>query len=553
MRAAKFNQCLFLLLLSIFYSALSFATTLDCRKAALQVTDLARPTQLLECLEEYAQEQLKPGSSADEYRKVILEDIFDKEEARVRSDNTYNRGLQRDQITGISMHQYYRLSFPTISVPAKNKQITDGLCFDLSKIGNNNTKKVPRHRRGRIFTKKASSKQTAIVVFAEKMMKQIDEVAKFIAHFHAITLGGESSLLFHPRQIKFCDQNKFYYYSKHNIDRRMIYFDQSINLGVNNMLNPEDIKVLSSSELMDLWNEGDQIRVVPKAYNYDLKKQSITEALADHASTDFQERVYGFQRDGQSSSLITEFVAKYWSYLNPAGSIRSKARYFLTGAIHRSLNPKPIDKNGTGAHFRAVQYKFDYLVHEYKEAFAEENIKIYNELIRNDKQKLLDFNQRFMMFALSPSRISQSIEGTMASKAKDDLGMILQFQHQTCFIGVTNNHTILTMVDFLLSDKDENQQRFINYGKSEVDFSIEKQGSLFSSSMKMSYKGDGSTLTNLQANLATQFSWICTNTTDKVRTSITVPTMSSKAYKAYSMNKLIDEIKSNDDDLIRYF
>lgn len=251
-------------------------------------------------------------------------------------------------------------------------------------------------------------------------------------------------------------------------------------------------------------------------------------------------------------ALITELIANYWDYLNPTGSIRSKGRYFLTGAIHRAFRPSPIENSNPSTRFTALQYQFDQLISEYKDAFSDGNIEIYSQHIRGDQDKLLAFNNRFLNFAQSPSRISQSIEGSMVSQAKEDAGMILQLQHHTCVVGVTNNHTILTMVDFLLSDKDNTQETFIRMGQSDVEIYLEKESSLFSTNIRMDYKGDGSRLANLQANFASQVGWICTNTTDKVKSSIKAPTMSSKAYKAYSMNQLIEEMRASEADIERF-
>ena len=520
------------------------AGAIDCRKAALEIKSLEQPTELLDCLESYAQQQLMPNSEADQLYYVVVEDIFDKQEARINSDNKYERGLQRQQILTTPMHNQYRVRFPSYSRLSPENQILDGQYFDLSQL--KKAQQAPKTdvrwpNRPALVTKDNTPQ---VVLFAQKMMEQIDEVSKFLAHFHAITLGGESSLLFHPRQIKFCDQKLFRYNAEYGIQRRMLYFDRALHIGISLNTPTANIKVLSASELMTLWNDGDHIRVVPKDFDYDLKKQSVTEVAADHLSTDLQERLYGFKRDGQSMSLITELIAKYWNYLNPTGSIRSKARYFLTGMIHRSLQASPqqqTESSSEKAHH--ARFQFDQLIQEYSESFSAGNIEYYKNHIRNDQDHLLAFYDHFLKFAQSPSRISQSIESSMSTQAKNDLGMILQLQHQTCFVGVTNNHTILTMIDFLLSHNDEQQERFIKDANQNVEFSVEKESSLFTSRMKLKFKGNSKELSNLQANMASQISWVCTNTTDKVSTSLKLPTLSSKAYKAYSMNRLLEEMR----------
>lgn len=274
------HKCIFVLLFGIIYISHGQSAEINCHNSALRVSNLSQPVELLQCLEDYAKQQLAPGSAADNLRLEVLQDIFDKEEARLKYDNTYGRGLQRDQIVGTPMLNQYRFRLPSRSRSAPNNQITEGLCFDLSKIGEPSSL-TKFFNNIRTNSTSESLKNKYLVLFAKKMMRQIDEVAKFLANFHAITLGGESSLLFHPRQIKFCDQNRFSYFSEHGIDRRMIYYDKSLNIGINNPSNPSKIKVITAKELMALWNDGDQIRVVPKKYNYDLKKQSITELVED--------------------------------------------------------------------------------------------------------------------------------------------------------------------------------------------------------------------------------------------------------------------------------
>ena len=539
-----FTQLWVLIFLS-FYSLMAYSSQpADCRKAALMVKDLQHPTPLLECLESYAKQQLMPNSEADNLRRYVLEDIFDKEEARINNDNQFERGLQRQQILSTPMQNQYRVRFPEQSRLAPENQILQGQCFDLRQLkGPLKTPKTDIRWPNRPSWA-TQDKGLQIVTFAEKMMAQIDEVSKFLANFHAITLGGESSLLFHPRQIKFCDQRLFRFSAIYGIQRRMLYFDRALHIAIPLDTPASRIKVLSASELMSMWNDGDQIRVVPKDFNYDLDQQSPTEVLADHFSTDLQERLYGFKRDGQSMALITELIAKYWNYLNPVGSIRSKARYFLTGLVHRSLQASPNQNAQSDSEkYHRAQFQFNQLIQEHQQSFSAGNIEFYKNNIQNDSRKLLTFYDLFLKKAQSPTRISQSIESSMSAQAKQDLGMILQLQHQSCFVGVTNNHTIITMIDFLMAHNDEQQLRFSNNPPQIVEFVVEKESSFLTTNMKLKFKGDSKHLANLQANMASQVSWVCTNTTDKVSSSLKLPTLSSSAYKAYTMNRLLDEVK----------
>ena len=237
--------CLFVLLASSFYTpawaAMSDAP-MDCKPLAASIHDPSRAPEVLDCLEKYAEQMLQPGSAADKVRLHYLENIRDRKKAIITSDNTYTRGIQFDRLSTVEMSQLYVIKFPEIS-EGKKDRIIEGQCFDFSQMDSSQLKSFGR-RGGRADTNSFNEK---LKVFTEKMQRQVDELAKFFGRFHGRTLGGISSILFHPRQVQFCDQKLFYYTAHHNSKRRLFYSPEGVlYFGINDLAQPSEIEVLSS-------------------------------------------------------------------------------------------------------------------------------------------------------------------------------------------------------------------------------------------------------------------------------------------------------------------
>ncbi|MBC85854.1 MAG: hypothetical protein CL677_01645 [Bdellovibrionaceae bacterium] len=538
-----FRVCLFFLLSSSFYS-LSFAGT-ECEEIALRtapgengrlVFTESLEADLLQCLEEYGQSLISGKDSVGAVEMdTYLNDIKDKKAARVKANGTFGRGIQFDRLNPIPLEHQYIIRVPKRALGIEGR-IVEGQCFDLTRAPYLNS-------------------DEARLNFTIAIKDQLIEIAKFLGHFHAKTLGGEASLIFQPRQIKLCNQNQFYYTAEHGSERQLMYGDHTLHFGIPNIKRPARIEVLSAQDINELWNDGDIIRKVPKDYDYDLERESITEIPADVLTSDTDERLYGFNRDGQKEELITELLAKYWGFLNPMGTLRSSARYILTGIVHKSFSPRPSYNSDPAIQHFTLKSTYQSLMRTGEQFFDPVNIEFYKEKIEPSKERLKAFHNMFQDVAMSPSMISQSIESNIADTAHSDMGMIIQMQEQLCLgVAVTNNHTITSMVDFLRTGSNPDMSNFTlgNYGDAQMDI-IREDNWLDTDTTKIRFRGNGKLIEAMQVNMARQTGiFACTNTSDKVTTSLQIPTMSSSEYRSKALNSFIGSVRE-DADLLADF
>ncbi|MEZ4871712.1 MAG: hypothetical protein R2827_05580 [Bdellovibrionales bacterium] len=526
---------------SMFFSS-SWAQSIDCGPIARSIQSQSEIHHVLNCLEAYAMETLKPGGIGFEEMQFFTNDIYDKHGARLKTDGTYGRGLQEQQVVGFNMEDFYRISFPTEMIPEDGRMIR-GQCFNLEERPALRTSRrlLRSNARNRSFGEK-------VEVFADKMMLQLDEVGKFIGRFHAMTLMGDSSLLFHPRNFKFCDQDVFYYKANHDITRRMVFFDKTIHLGIPNLSSPDSIEIISDEELVELWNQGDHLRYAPyfpETYNYKVTGWSFDDNKARAFGSELQQRLYGYNRDNENDKLAREMLVKVWGYINPIGSARTTARYILTGLIHKSFQARPEVEVDVEVQLFMARNQFDSLIESFEKAFTQGNIEFYADQIAPYPDRLLQFFQAFSDYSKNSSHISQSIESSIAGTAMADNGMIIQMQDQLCGVGVTNNHTIITLVDFLAQGSDSSIANFIPEVFEQATLEVERDEKWFHTDSRVRIEADGKLLKDLQINMASQAGIVCTNTSDKVKTQIKVPSIDEESYKAYSMNNLLNSIRTD--------
>ena len=150
---------------------------------------------------------------------------------------------------------------------------------------------------------------------------------------------------------------------------------------------------------------------------------------------------------------------------------------------------------------------------------------------------------------------AQSIESNIADTAHSDMGMIIQMQEQLCLgVAVTNNHTITSMVDFLRTGSNPDMSNFTlgNYGDAQMDI-IREDNWLDTDTTKIRFRGNGKLIEAMQVNMARQTGiFACTNTSDKVTTSLQIPTMSSSEYRSKALNSFIGSVRE-DADLLADF
>ncbi|MCB0309495.1 MAG: hypothetical protein KDD48_08995, partial [Bdellovibrionales bacterium] len=258
----------FTVLISSFHLFAAQTKKLDC-------TVYSKNEEIRGCLNEYAKDQLKSGSRAEESFRNKFSRVLRK----------YN--LELDQVKYTPLDQMFAIIVEQYTQLDRNDK--NELCYDFEDM---------------------TFRKTQI----KGLQKQIDEVALFLADFHSKSFGRQVSVLFPIKEVSLCSESLV-------SDRPSSFFQRSLIIGTDD--DGREIDVIKSNDIMERWQSGDPIR------RTDLTALSQIPLVGP-----FGRKVKQVLWDHDPGAVLRDKLAEKWDMLNPTSTPRSTAIYTLAELLY---------------------------------------------------------------------------------------------------------------------------------------------------------------------------------------------------------------------------
>ncbi|NJL24841.1 MAG: hypothetical protein HC902_06515, partial [Calothrix sp. SM1_5_4] len=254
----------------------------------------------------------------------------------------------------------------------------------------------------------------------DRIQRQIDEAALFLAEVHAASLGNQVNLLFPIKEISIC--------SLEGSDNRVLAFEQrSLRLGLGD-------KPVPAAEILRRWNSGNPIRST---------EISNSERLPWIGG---MLRKWRQSRDSAVESMLRDRIADNWIILNPVGPLRTTALYTLAEAVFK-LGQAAGDEPETGL-------DPDFMWRELLNVArgpgfsAPQRERILAMRARPDDLRGLHSLWRQKLF--SAENILSVFENAIGEQARNDQNLHLTLRRVNAGVAVLNDKNIVVRVEQLM-------------------------------------------------------------------------------------------------------
>lgn len=450
---------------------------------AQQVTTLCeaetRQAAIIDCLNTYAKSTLSPGRPADRDFQSRLSRL------------TAKYGLRSDQVRSHSLADSFSIYLE--NEPITSRSDAKGLCFDFEKMG-------PYEKRNTL----------------QRIQRQIDEAASFLADFHARSWGHQVSLLFPIKEISICSQ-------KQNHGRTVLFEQRTLNLGLGQ-------EPLSAREILAEWNSGHPIRSTELSWYSQLP-------LMDKA------RAWNQKRQGDYEGILRDKLADNWLALNPTGSLRTTALYTLAEAVHRlkvgieTINSRP-SKDEVDRHLVSLRQTIQ------GPGFENRDRDRLEQILRNPLESEALY-RLWQQKIFNPGNILLVIENAIGDQARRDTQLHLVLRKINAGVAIVNDKNIIVRLEQLMQNSIPVSQ-FVDTHSRDSDLEVErteshqaKDGSIDSKTTK--FKLTRIDPKDLSVNADQVNGGVVIDLIDNVVVSVQVPQISPSTYRRICLYQALED------------
>lgn len=430
-------------------------------------------------LNRYAREALQKGSRAEQLFQERLDRLLSR----------YN--LTPDQVKFHPLSESFRIFVD--ARPQSSRVDASKLCFDFEAFKN------PKRLRFEI----------------EKIQKQVDQAAEFLAEIHAASWGHQVSFLFPIKEVSLCSLAQ-------SADRSVSFEQRSLRLGVG-------AKLLTSAEILQAWNSGNPIR--------------STELAWYSAIPYLGEKIRLFSQRKDPEAILRDKIAENWIVLNPTGSLRATALYSLAETIITLKQKLGEYKAGSGS-LNQVRSELSDLVQG--PGFRESDRERFRALAARD-QDLQGLYNLWRQKLESPQNILLVLENAVGDQMRRDQSLHLTLRRINAGVTVVNDKNISVQLEQLMSSalpvsdfderRDTDPNVSVEFRRSHVtvsaDGKIEHQ--------ETSFRTKGLDPRDLSLNADEINAGVAIDLIDNVNVRVQMPRLSPATYRRVSFYQALQE------------
>ena len=355
------------------------------------------------------------------------------------------------------------------------------------------------------------------------LQAQIDEIAKFLAEFHAYSFGKQMSLLFPIKQVSLCSKSV-------NKGRALQFKNRVLHIGI----IPSRHGIKSSQKLLEEWNKGSAVK--PEV---DFSLTHLTPFMGDKL------RMKSILDTQGMRGLLMDKVSKYWDLLNPIGDMRFSARAILMSDIASMSSriakrlERDLDKDDKGS---VNPYAKRMLAVAKGPGFSEEEREFLRSY-KDDIDIMEGIFQSWIEAMRDPKLIGQVMEKAIIEKdSSNSQTTILARKIWFSLITVLNHHDVtvelqhlfqtdstLSVSDFLSNKREKLDQRKVLINTEEGIVDVHDNGKA-----------------NLTINTNQVYaSLLVVDTGDNVNVDIQLPKMQTGTLSRIALFKVVRELMDN--------
>jgi hypothetical protein len=460
----------------LFITSLLFSSQLFAARAS-HCVHLKQEQNIHQCLNDFGKAYLASDSVSGQ--------MFTEEMTR----EAHLYGLEPAFMMKNPLDEYFRMY---VDKKSKLKGYEGNKCFNFSK--NDSV------RRQQIF----------------RIQYQIIEVAKFLANYHAKSLGRQVSLLFPIKEVSFCGM-------KENGDRPMAFRRRRLHFGVD--INKDEY--YAADTLMEIWNTGNPIRVSDVNVNYPFRSKART--------------VYHGVR-GDMDAILRDKIAEKWHLLNPIGSVRRTAVGVLLEVVSKKTNiADAIEDQSTLEKDEFAAKAYSKLVRTVSGPGFEQ---IHLDFIRSlsDEEQITDLYMKWQRKMNDIKTVASYLETGMMDKSQGSDIVVMAREQTSLLASYANNHEISVKISQMISAGTP-LGRFEHKSPEQIDaqqetIEIHRDGWFTDTKTTLTVNPGSDVHLNLDDTSGLLFAG---NTSDIVDVELTLPKIEFGTYKRVSLYELLEE------------
>ena len=442
-------------------------------------THLKTERSILKCLNAFAAAHLDENSEANM--------IFEEEIER----HAHLYGLDRESLQKNSLKEFFKVYVEKKSrLKGENK---NKKCFVFS---NDRAKRA---------------NQIANIEF------QIYEATKFLALFHANTLGRQTSLLFPIKELSICSL-------KNNGNRPMAFRGRRLHFGI----DMDDNKYYPADSLLEIWNTGNPIRV--------SDRKSILPG-----SQKVRDIYHGVQ--GNLDAILRDKIAEKWNILNPIGEKRTKAISIVMEMVTKG------SRLSRAVNLKEQMSEDEFAVYAYNEmmttlagpGFNQRHFELLEQAKTNPAQ-VSNIYLKWQRKMNDIKTVASFLESGLVQKSQGSDIVIMAREQSSLIASYANNHEISVNISQLLAVGpslerfEEKDETYRNAPQEELI--IEKDGLFSDTTIKLKMNAGSKLHTNVDETSGLLFAG---NTSDVVNVKMNLPRINYSTYKRATLFDVLEE------------